>query len=152
MEVDVFSQELPETMPTATWEQSCVLWSEQVLAYLQLPDAIVSIMLCDDATIHPLNRDYRDKDKPTDVLSFAQREGEFAFLNDNLLGDVIISMETTIRQAQERQHSTETELRVLLVHGLLHLLGYDHIEDDEAEVMEAKEREILAHLQTLEAN
>lgn len=152
MEVDVFSQELPETMPTATWEQSCVLWSEQVLAYLQLPDAIVSIMLCDDATIHPLNRDYRDKDKPTDVLSFAQREGEFAFLNDNLLGDVIISMETTIRQAQERQHSTETELRVLLVHGLLHLLGYDHIEDDEAEVMEAKEREILVHLQTLEAN
>ena len=152
MEVDVFSQELPETMPTATWEQSCVMWSEQVLAYLQLPDAIVSIMLCDDATIHPLNRDYRDKDKPTDVLSFAQREGEFAFLNDNLLGDVIISMETTIRQAQERQHSTETELRVLLVHGLLHLLGYDHIEDDEAEVMEAKEREILAHLRTLEAN
>ena len=128
------------------------MWSEQVLAYLQLPDAIVSIMLCDDATIHPLNRDYRDKDKPTDVLSFAQREGEFAFLNDNLLGDVIISMETTIRQAQERQHSTETELRVLLVHGLLHLLGYDHIEDDEAEVMEAKEREILAHLRTLEAN
>ena len=152
MEVDVFSQELPETMPTATWEQSCVMWSEQVLAYLQLPDAIVSIMLCDDATIHPLNRDYRDKDKPTDVLSFAQREGEFAFLNDNLLGDVIISMETNIREAQERQHSTETELRVLLVHGLLHLLGYDHIEDDEAEVMEAKEREILAHLRTLEAN
>lgn len=152
MEVDVFSQKLPETMPTATWEQSCVLWSEQVLTYLQLPDAIVSIMLCDDATIHPLNRDYRDKDKPTDVLSFAQREGEFAFLNDNLLGDVIISMETTIRQAQERQHSTETELRVLLVHGLLHLLGYDHIEDDEAEVMEAKEREILAHLQTLQSN
>lgn len=152
MEVDVFSQDLPATMPTTVWEQACMLWSEQVLLYLQLPDAIVSIMLCDDATIHPLNRDYRDKDKPTDVLSFAQREGEFAFLNDNLLGDVIISMETTIRQAQERQHSTETELRVLLVHGLLHLLGYDHIEDGEAEVMEAKEREILAHLRTLEAN
>ena len=80
----------------------------------------------------------------TDVLSFAQREGEFAFVDDNLLGDVIISMDTTIRQAEERTHSVETELRVLLVHGILHLLGYDHIEDDEADIMEAKEREILA--------
>lgn len=148
MEVDIFSQSLPASMPTAQWEQACVLWTEQVLTYLHLPDAIVSIMLCDDATIHPLNRDYRDKDKPTDVLSFAQREGDFAFLDDNLLGDIIISMETTIRQANERQHSTETELRVLLVHGILHLLGYDHIEDDEAEIMEAKEREILAHLES----
>ena len=148
MEVDIFSQSLPTSMPTSQWEQACVLWTEQVLTYLQLPAAIVSIMLCDDATIHPLNRDYRDKDKPTDVLSFAQREGDFAFLDDNLLGDIIISMETTIRQANERQHSTETELRVLLVHGILHLLGYDHIEDDEAEIMEAKEREILAHLES----
>ena len=115
-----------------------------VLGYLNLKDAELSILLCDDETIHPLNRDYRGKDKPTDVLSFAQREGEFAFIDDNLLGDVIISMDTTIRQATERQHSVETELRVLLVHGILHLLGYDHIEDDEAEIMEAKEREILA--------
>ena len=152
MEVDVFCQELPETMPTVDWEQACILWTEQVLRYLRLPDAIVSIMLCDDATIHPLNRDYRDRDRPTDVLSFAQREGEFAFLDDNLLGDVIISMETTIRQAEDRQHSTENELRVLLVHGILHLLGYDHIEDDEAEVMEAKEREVLEHLSVLESN
>ena len=53
-------------------------------------------------------------------------------------------METTMRQAAERNHSVQTELRVLLVHGILHLLGYDHIEDDEAEIMEAKEREILA--------
>ena len=53
-------------------------------------------------------------------------------------------MDTTIRQALERKHSTQTELRVLLVHGILHLLGYDHIEDDEAEIMEAKEREILS--------
>ena len=141
MQIDISSQALkaPEG-----WESFSVDVARAVLEYLHLQEAELSILLCDDGTIHPLNRDYRGKDKPTDVLSFAQREGEFAFIDDNLLGDVIISMDTTIRQATERQHSVETELRVLLVHGILHLLGYDHIEDDEAEVMEAKEREILA--------
>ena len=141
MQIDISSQALkaPEG-----WESFSEDVARAVLGYLNLQDAELSILLCDDETIHPLNRDYRGKDKPTDVLSFAQREGEFAFIDDNLLGDVIISMDTTIRQATERQHSVETELRVLLVHGILHLLGYDHIEDDEAEVMEAKEREILA--------
>lgn len=144
MQIDISTLELTNT---EAWEAFATGVAEHVLTLLGLIDAELSIVLCDDATIHPLNRDYRGKDKPTDVLSFAQREGEFAFLEDNLLGDVIISMDTTIRQAQERRHSTETELRVLLVHGILHLLGYDHIEDDEAEVMEAKEREILATFQ-----
>ncbi len=144
MQIDISTVELIETQ---AWESFAIQVAERVLTLLGLVDAELSIVLCDDATIHPLNRDYRGKDKPTDVLSFAQREGEFAFLEDNLLGDVIISMDTTIRQATERGHSTETELRVLLVHGILHLLGYDHIEDDEAEAMEAKEREILATFQ-----
>ena len=141
MQIDISSQaiESPEE-----WERFAVDVSRAVLSYLDLSEAELSILLCDDATIHPLNRDYRGKDKPTDALSFAQREGEFAFVDDNVLGDVIISIDTTIRQAQERNHSTETELRVLLVHGILHLLGYDHIEDDEAEVMEEKERKILS--------
>jgi probable rRNA maturation factor len=104
------------------------------------------VVLCDDAYIYPLNRDYRGKDKATDVLSFAQREGEFALAND-ILGDVIISIETAQRQAQERGHTVEKEIRILLIHGILHLLGYDHIEDDEAEEMEAEERSILELLQ-----
>lgn len=145
MQIDVSTLAIEEN---PVWESLAENTVQQVLQYLDLPEAEVSIVLCDDATIHPLNRDYRGKDKPTDVLSFAQREGDFAFQDDNLLGDVIISMDTTIRQASERQHSTETEMRILLVHGLLHLLGYDHIEDDEAEIMEAKEREILAILTT----
>lgn len=140
MQIDISTQAI---LDCEHIEKSAQDISSAVLRYLELLDAELSIVLCDDATIHPLNRDYRGKDKPTDVLSFAQREGEFAFLEDNLLGDVIISMETTRRQADERGHSVETELRVLLVHGILHLLGYDHIEDDEAEIMEAKEREIL---------
>lgn len=141
MQIDISSQAIDAS---AEWELFAEVVSRAVLSYLELAEAELSILLCDDATIHPLNRDYRGKDKPTDVLSFAQREGEFAFVDDNLLGDVIVSMDTTIRQAKERNHSTQTELRVLLVHGILHLLGYDHIEDDEAEIMEAKEREILS--------
>ena len=141
MQIDISSQAIDSPKE---WELFAVDVSRSVLSYLDLSEAELSILLCDDAMIHPLNRDYRGKDKPTDVLSFAQREGEFAFIDDNVLGDVIVSMDTTIRQAQERNHSTQTELRVLLVHGILHLLGYDHIEDDEAEVMEAKEREILS--------
>ena len=141
MQIDISSQAIDAPVE---WESFAIEVSRAVLSYLDLSEAELSILLCDDATIHPLNRDYRGKDKPTDVLSFAQREGEFAFVDDNVLGDVIISMDTTIRQAKERSHSTEVELRVLLVHGILHLLGYDHIEDDEAEIMEAKEREILS--------
>ena len=122
--------------------------AKQILTYLKLLDVELSVVFCDDEFIHPLNRDYRGKDKPTDVLSFAQREGDFAFEDDPILGDVIISMETAQRQADERGHSLLREVTILLLHGILHLLGYDHIEDDEAEEMEAKEREILAILTT----
>ncbi len=101
-------------------------------------------MLCDDAFIHPLNQQYRGIDKPTDVLSFAMGEGEEVFEQDPTLGDVIISVETAQRQADARGHSLEQELRVLLVHGILHLLGYDHEEDAEAELMEAEERRLLS--------
>ena len=120
--------------------------AKQILTLLELPEAILSVLLCDDQYIHPINREYRGKDKPTDVLSFAQREGEFAFLDDSLLGDVIISIETAERQAKEKQHSLSRELTILLVHGILHLIGYDHIEDADAVIMERKEREILDQL------
>lgn len=120
-----------------------VLWN------FGLKDGELSIVLCDDAFIHPLNLQWRQKDKPTDVLSFAQREGEEAREDDPVLGDVVISVETAARQAAERQHSLGTELRVLLVHGICHLLGYDHEEDDEAEEMEALERDLLGELPPL---
>lgn len=117
----------------------------RALVLLERAEAEVSLMLCSDAVIHPLNRDYRGKDKPTDVLSFAQGDGQIIG-DPNVLGDVVISITTAQRQADERGHDLAREVRVLLVHGLCHLLGYDHIEDDEAEVMEALERKILAGL------
>jgi probable rRNA maturation factor len=117
--------------------------ADAVLAELTLDGAELSLVLCDDPFIHGLNRDHRGMDKPTDVLSFAQREGEGADPDDMLLGDVIISVETALRQAEARGHGLDHELRVLLVHGILHLLGHDHEEDEEAERMEAEERRLL---------
>lgn len=123
--------------------------AERLLAAFDLPEGELSLVLCDDAFIHPLNRDWRGKDRPTDVLSFAQREGDEADPDDDVLGDVIISVETAARQAAERGHPLGHELRVLLVHGVLHLLGYDHEVDEEAEEMEALERDLLAELPAL---
>ena len=120
--------------------------AEQILSILQLQGVELSVLLCNDSFIHPLNRDYRGKDKATDVLSFAQREGEGADADDPLLGDVIISVETAERQAAERNIKISDELQLLLTHGILHLLGYDHIDDDDAEIMEALEREILREI------
>ena len=125
--------------------------AEHLLKAFGLDEGELSVVLCDDAFIHPLNREWRGKDKPTDVLSFAQREGEEADPDDPVLGDVIISVETAARQAEERGHSLGHELRVLLVHGVLHLLGYDHEVDEEAEEMEALERDLLAELPALSA-
>ncbi len=113
-------------------ETAASLW----LKALGEGEAELSVVLTDEAEIHALNRDYRDRDRPTDVLSFAQREGEDA-LDDALLGDVILSVPTAERQARERGHTLEHELLDLLAHGLLHLLGYDH------EISAAEERRHL---------
>lgn len=85
----------------------------------------VGVLLTGDAAVRELNRQYRRKDKPTDVLSFpaAENAGDIA-------GDVVVSLETALQQAAERGHSLETEIKVLLLHGLLHLAGYDHETDD----------------------
>ncbi|MFT5432614.1 MAG: putative rRNA maturation factor [Myxococcota bacterium] len=114
----------------------------------EIPQHEVCVTLVSDKRIHLLNRDYRSKDRPTDVLSFAQNEGELSELNPTVLGDVLISVETAERQREDR--SLFDEVTHLLIHGVLHLLGYDHEVDDEAEVMEAEERRIWAHLRSNE--
>lgn len=98
------------------------------LELLGLATAELTLVLTDDAAIQVLNRDYRGKDKATDVLSFAQLEGETVPVGEALvLGDVVISVDTARRQARALGHSLEVELRRLFVHGLLHLLGHDHV-------------------------
>lgn len=106
----------------------------------------MSLLLTDDDTVHALNRTYRGVDKPTDVLSFSQREGENPDEWDNLLGDIIISVEKARRQAEEYGHSMAREVAFLTVHGVLHLLGWDHQEADDEQRMMAKTEEILGSL------
>lgn len=98
-------------------------------------DYEVALRLVDDAAIHALNRDYRAKDKPTDVLAFAQREGPGGALHPTLLGDIVISVPTARRQAKRGLHA---ELLHLASHGLCHLLGYDHRDDAEEAEMNAR--------------
>jgi len=96
-------------------------------------DLEVALRLCDDAAIHELNKNYRGKDKPTDVLAFAQREAANA--DTSLLGDIVISVPTAKRQAKKGLYA---ELLHLASHGLCHLLGYDHNDDDEEREMNTR--------------
>jgi probable rRNA maturation factor len=98
-------------------------------------DYEVSLRLVGDAEICALNRGYRDKDRPTDVLAFAQREGPSAPVHPALLGDIVISVDTARRQAR---HGLYRELLHLASHGLCHLLGYDHRDDAEEREMNAR--------------
>ncbi|MBL8743588.1 MAG: rRNA maturation RNase YbeY [Myxococcales bacterium] len=91
-----------------------------------MQDREVSLLLTDDARIHQLNKLYRDKDRPTDVLAFAMQEGELAELAGAVLGDVVVSVPTARKQAEERGATVLDEVTMLLAHGLLHLLGWDH--------------------------
>lgn len=117
--------------------------------------AEVSLSLIGDADMRELNRDYRGFDKPTDVLSFSQlEEGESTVEQSNaiegepiLLGDIVISVETAKRQADDKGHDLEAELDLLVVHGMLHLLGYDDETDEGAEQMRERENNILRQLE-----
>lgn len=120
------------------------------------PQTEVSVVLADDNYIHQLNRQYRNKDMPTDVLSFAmndqcagEQEPAIADTPDDieiLLGDIVISLETMARQAEEFGHSLERELAYLTVHGMLHLLGYDHEVEEEKTEMRQEEEYVLSLL------
>ncbi|KAF8388879.1 hypothetical protein HHK36_025560 [Tetracentron sinense] len=102
----------------------------------------LSVLLCNDEFIRKLNKDWRDEDHATDVLSMSQHIPELK-LPILMLGDVVISVETAARQAEERGHTLLDEIRILMVHGLLHLLGFDHEISDEAEGEMEKEEEVL---------
>lgn len=104
----------------------------------------VSIVIVDDEEIQKLNRDYREKDTATDVLSFPLQEGDFVVSEgENLLGDIVISLETALAQAQDYGHSLEREVGFLAAHGMLHLLGYSHDTIETEEVMNEKAEAVL---------
>ena len=120
-------------------------------APLSTVSAELSIRLTSDAEVQALNRDYRGKDKPTNVLSFPMLDvDELAQLDEMqgeiLLGDIVLAHETCAREAAERGISLADHATHLIVHGTLHLLGHDHLEDEEAEAMERIERDVLQGL------
>lgn len=100
-----------------------------------------ALRLTDDESIETLNRDYRGKNRPTDVLAFAMREGPSSALHRHLLGDIVISVDTAERQAKRGLYR---ELLFLAAHGLCHLLGYDHNTDEEEAEMNARMKSLLA--------
>ena len=118
-----------------------------VLQHLKVDEKTeISVLFTDDKFIRSLNNKYRGIDKSTDVLSFSLREGSVKTPeseSDKLLGDIIISVETAQRQADNLNHSMEKELTVLLIHGLLHLTGYAHEEDKDYKIMRERESEML---------
>ncbi len=120
--------------------------ANMALELLDKLDHELSIVLTDDQHIQILNRDFRQKDAPTDVLSFGQMEGEPFVAPIPILGDLVISLQTAERQAKERGHPLAAEVRILLVHGLMHLLGYDHIEASDRATMAKAEDDLLASL------
>ncbi|MEE0861896.1 MAG: rRNA maturation RNase YbeY [Lachnospiraceae bacterium] len=139
----------------------------EAVDYVDCPFEIsVEVTIVDNAAIKAINKEQRDIDNPTDVLSFPMvnydEPGQFEFLEDDdnpaiyeyfepdtgelMLGDIVISSEKVYSQAEEYGHSVKRELGFLVAHSMLHLFGYDHMEEDERAVMEAKQSEILDRL------
>ena len=123
----------------------CVI-QQAVLATLRMHASAafeISILLTNDSAIQSLNRQYRNIDTPTDVLAFAMHEDGTESMNSPLLGDVVISVPTAQRQAHAHNHSLDVEIATLTVHGVLHLLGYDHHSPADATIMFEKQEAIL---------
>ena len=116
---------------------------ERALSALARPTAECSVSLVDDSAMAALNRTYRGKMGSTDVLAFPMTEGRFGAVSPDLLGDVVISAETAARQARDRGRDVQGELALLLVHGILHLVGYDHGTAEARRRMWQKQRVIL---------
>ncbi|HMI84469.1 MAG TPA: rRNA maturation RNase YbeY [Polyangiaceae bacterium] len=119
-------------------------WAERMLGCLDLSRAELSIAITDDREIRELNKVFRHRDRATDVLAFAMREGQPLGANrlpnqpGEMLGDVVVSVETARRQASQRRRPLEAEMLMLLAHGLLHLVGYDHQSERDEAIMTAE--------------
>jgi len=140
----------------------------EVLSYEQCPYQVeINLLLTTNQEIQAMNAEFRGIDTATDVLSFPaiafEEAGEFEFLTyeeryfhpesgELILGDIAISKEKVLEQAKEYGHSTQREFAFLIVHSMLHLIGYDHINEEERLIMESRQREIMSRLNILRAN
>jgi probable rRNA maturation factor len=153
MEINILIEEGLEVELETAWLQSSL---EKVLIAEKAPsNAEISLVITNQERIRELNREYRGKDRPTDVLSFSMAEEKieekpagFIVPPDGLihLGEVIISYPQAVIQADERRHSLKKEMAILIVHGVLHILGYDHEKPEMESTMQARETEILSSI------
>jgi len=120
--------------------------TRKMLRVLKLNNSELSILFVDYDKIQELNKQYRKKDKITDVLSFPQNEGILSNLNIDILGDVVICYPQAVKQAPEFENTVYEEIIVLIIHSILHLIGYDHITPREDIVMRKKETDIFMEL------
>ena len=120
----------------------------RIFKILECTDQHISILFTDDEQIREINRCYLGRDKATNVISFSMREGEYGHINPQILGDVVISVETARRDAIRGKLTLEEEIDFLLIHGILHLLGYNHENTSrkEAEIMHDKERDVFRQM------
>lgn len=117
---------------------------DYAIKYEKLGNVIFNVILVDENKIHELNREYRGIDRPTDVITFALEDNEDIVYEDfRLLGDIYICLEKVYSQAEEYGHSVLRELSFLTIHGFLHLLGYDHMNDEDEKIMFERQEEIL---------
>ncbi len=118
--------------------------AQAILNALGSPEGELSILVVDDSEIKTLNKDYLNRSGPTNVIAFPMKEGDFSDINPQLLGDVVISIETAGREALQSGISAEERFAQLLVHGILHLFGFDHEKSEQdARKMEKKSNELL---------
>jgi len=123
-----------------------------ILDALKSPEGEISILLVDDLQIAAMNRRFLGREGPTNVIAFPMQEGRFSGLSPNLLGDVVISVDTAHREARAAGLALDERVTQLLVHGMLHLCGYDHERDAaEARRMAAKSRALLAKILAAES-
>jgi probable rRNA maturation factor len=154
MEINVLIEDGLEIEPDSEWLQRVI---EKPLVMEDAPSVVeISLVITGQERIQELNRDYRGQDRPTDVLSFAlseEKAGEedepFIGPPDGVvhLGEVIISYPQAVMQAAESGHSVKREMAVLIVHGVLHILGYDHEKAEMEPAMQAREKEVLAEIE-----
>ncbi|MGZ3579646.1 MAG: rRNA maturation RNase YbeY, partial [Syntrophales bacterium] len=124
----------------------------RIMKYLCCSDKVISLLFVDDREIREINRRYLNRDYPTNVVSFSLTEGEFGDINPNILGDIVISAETAFNDAEESDIAFNDELTFLMIHGILHLLDYDHGNADQVktQAMRKKERELFRMLKGYE--
>jgi probable rRNA maturation factor len=163
LSIDLYCEIYPEVadrhpISVEQWQEWFAKWETYLFSKQAIADGEyeLSLAITDDLTIQKLNLQYRQQDRPTDVLSFASLESDMpeipsddsGYVEPTYLGDIIISQTTAIFQAEERDHSLTYELAWLAAHGLLHLLGWDHPDDDSLDLM-LKQQDLMLQLISL---